>query len=204
MPTTHPTTDTPTTGPAPGHRAPVFGALTGPPTGSWKMLALSGAISLIAGFVALVYPGISLLALSTIVGVGLLFWGGAAIGRSVVDPGAHASARLMNVLLGGLGIFAGAVSLVRPGATILALVLTLGFWWVWTGAAEFAMGVMVGWHRGVHLALGALSIVAGIVILADPGVGVATLALIVGIAFVLRGVGELTLAQAVRKTAPQR
>ncbi len=48
-------------------------------------------------------------------------------------------------------------------------------------------------HRGWTLFAGAVELLAGIVIVSDPNIGFATLALLAGIAFIFNGMGMLAL-----------
>lgn len=168
-------------------------------TGEWGWLALNGAVSVVAGLIALVYPGPTLLALSWIVGVALLFFGGAAVGRAVSAPHEDHGTRTTRGLVGALAIFAGIVTLAQPGSTLLALILVLAFWWVMTGLSELSLGFARTDHRAQHLLLGGLGVLAGLVIVVEPGVGASTLALLIGISFLLRGAVELWIAALVRK-----
>lgn len=163
----------------------------------WGWIALSGAASVIAGFVALVYPGATLLAISWIVGVMLLFWGGASIGRAIAVRGERAD-HGMHALAGAIALFAGAITVAWPGITVLTLVLALSFWWLSAGVTELMLASTRTAHRPQNLILGVLSIVAGLIVVVQPGVGVSTLALLVGIGLMLRGVTELWLANALR------
>lgn len=164
---------------------------------SWFVLLLVGLVSLIAGIVALVYPDVTLVILSWIVGISLIIWGVLDLARAVVfeDDGGR---KAITGLLGLLAVVAGIVAVFRPGATTLALVLILGFWFIWTGAGELALAFTFAWHRWWHLALGLASVVFGIVILLGPGVGVKTLALLIGLGFIVRGLLEIGLALAIR------
>jgi uncharacterized membrane protein HdeD (DUF308 family) len=168
-------------------------------TGEWGWLAVNGAVSVVAGFIALVYPGPTLLALSWIVGIALFFFGGSSIGRAIVTTHDDHGTRAMRVVTGALAILAGFVTLAQPGTTLLALILVLGFWWIATGVSEVAYGFMHEAHRVQHLLLGGLGVLAGLVIIVEPGIGAGTLAFLVGIFFLMRGVVELWIASLVRK-----
>jgi uncharacterized membrane protein HdeD (DUF308 family) len=51
-------------------------------------------------------------------------------------------------------------------------------------------------HRGWNLLLAAFEVIAGIVIVSSPDIGVATLAVLVGISFIVRGLGMCMVAWA--------
>ena len=53
-------------------------------------------------------------------------------------------------------------------------------------------------HRGWHALAGAVELIAGIVIVANPNIGFATLAILVGIGFILNGVALMVLGFGLR------
>ena len=96
--------------------------------------------------------------------------------------------RVLAAVLGLLGIIAGLVVMRRPGETLLAVLIVVGIWLVVTGIVDFVRAFANAENRGLRL-LGALvDIVLGGLILALPDVSLGTLAVLIGIAFVVRGV----------------
>src|SRR6185295_1509630 len=96
---------------------------------SGGVLIAVGAISLVAGILALVYPGITLLALALIAGLNLLVLGALGIAEAFIGGG-DTPARVLRVVLGLLGVIAGIVVMRRPGESLLAVIVILGAWFV--------------------------------------------------------------------------
>lgn len=168
------------------------------PSKYWWLLAVIGVLTVVVGFVALIYPGPTLLVVGLLFGVWLLVWGAFAVYRGVADGGG-AGWRVLSVIIGVLGLLAGIVLIVRPGQSVLTLVLVLGIWWVVTGILEFIQGVAVQDSRWTNIILGLIGAIAGVIILVLPGIGLVTLVFIVGFTLIFRGTLETVLAFQLRK-----
>jgi len=79
------------------------------------------------------------------------------------------------------------------------IALLLGFWLVVAGAVRFVETFSLRENRGWNLLIAALEVIAGIVIVSVPDIGVGTLAIITGIAFILRGIGTLMIGLGLRR-----
>jgi uncharacterized membrane protein HdeD (DUF308 family) len=156
----------------------------------WWVVALLGAISIAAGVLALAYPDITLLVLGLIVGINLVIIGAVWIGLATTEVQSEGG-RVLRFIVGFLAILAGLVCLVRPGAGVLVLLIALSFWFIVTGVADLARALDEREHRWIAGILGVISIAAGVVIVGNPDIGLATLALLAGIAFIVRGTVEL-------------
>lgn len=168
------------------------------PSKYWWLLTVIGVLTVIVGFVALIYPGPTLLVVGLLFGIWLLIWGAFAIYRGVADSGG-AGWRVLSVIIGVLGVLAGIVLIVRPGQSVLTLVLVIGIWWIITGILEFIQGIAVKDHRWTNIILGLIGAVAGLIILAWPGIGLVTLVFIVSFTLIFRGTLEIVLAFQLRK-----
>ena len=166
----------------------------------WWVVALLGALSIVAGILALAFPDITLLALGLIVGVNLVLIGAVWVALATMEdhtPGG----RVLRFFVGFLATLAGLVCLVRPGAGVLALLLALSFWFIITGMADLARALDEGEHLLIAGVLGVIGIAAGVVIVANPDIGLTTLALLAGIAFIVRGTVELMAGLYMRSLA---
>jgi uncharacterized membrane protein HdeD (DUF308 family) len=165
------------------------------------LLIIAGVLGAIAGILALVYPDITLLALALIAGINLLLLGV----MSLVDAFAgdnDTTTRVLAAVLGLLGIMAGLVVMRRPGESLLAILLVLGIWFVVTGIVDFIRAFTNVEYRALRL-LGALvDIVLGGFILVLPHLSLKTLAVLIGIAFVVRGVLSVMRGFQLRKAVP--
>ena len=163
----------------------------------WWVPALLGLLSIVVGILALAYPDITLLALGLFFGINLLFAGilWVMVG---VDEDSGGGGRALRLIVGFLAILAGMVCLVRPGASVLALLIVVAFWFVMVGVADLARAFSEPRHRWLSAILGVIGIAAGIIIVANPDIGLETLALLAGIAFIVRGTVELIAGFALR------
>ena len=93
----------------------------------------------------------------------------------------------MLALIGVLSAIAGLVLIKKPFGTLVVFVLVLGVWFIVAGVVRFvgAFGERDG--RASSIAVAVLDMIAGIVILSWPGIGLTTLAVIVGIVLIVRG-----------------
>jgi uncharacterized membrane protein HdeD (DUF308 family) len=162
---------------------------------AWWLLLVAGLLGIAAGVIVLVQPGISLVTLAQLAGIFLLvdaiFEIASAIAGSV--PG-----RGMLALLGVLSAIVGVLLIRHPINGVVAIALLLGLWLITIGVVRAMAAFEVPEGRGWTLLLAALEIIAGIVIVSSPDIGVATLAVLVGISFIVRGVGMCTVAWMLR------
>src|SRR5215203_3268005 len=90
----------------------------------WLLIA-TGAVSMVAGILALVYPDITLLALALIAGINVFIFGILGIVNAVSADQDDAGPRALVAILGILGVLAGLIMMRRPGETLLVLLLAL-------------------------------------------------------------------------------
>jgi len=163
-------------------------------TPSWRVLALRGAAALIFGVLALVWPGITLLLLVALFAAYALVSGGAALVGAIRNRDADRQWWIV-LLLGSASLAAGALAILLPGLTALALVLLMGANAVVNGVLEIVWAVRLRhriqgeWLLGLA---GLLSIVFGVFVLLFPGAG--ALAMVWLIAVYAIAIGILLLA----------
>jgi uncharacterized membrane protein HdeD (DUF308 family) len=153
---------------------------------SGSLLMAAGAVSIVAGLLAIAFPDITLLALALFAGINLIVLSG----LTLVDAFAKdvdAAPRALSAVLGVLGLIAGLVILRRPGETLLALVLVIGIWLVVSGTISLLRAADRVADRGPQMLVAGSEIVLGILILSLPDLSLRTLAILAGIGFILRG-----------------
>ena len=148
----------------------------------WRVPVAVGALAILAGLLALVWPGPTLLLIGVSFGVYLMFAGVGSLVSAFGDDEESAFLRVVEAILGLITLLAGLILFVRPGASVVTAALVLGFWFLLAGALQLARGFAIPEHRLFNLGFGLLGIVAGALVLAQPGIGVVTLVWIVGIA----------------------
>jgi len=164
-------------------------------TWCWWLVVLVGVLSIVAGVIILFEPGSSLATLAVIAGIFLLLDGIleliASFMRSTTNRGLVA-------LLGVLTAVIGVLLIRHPVGGVTAVALLIGIWLIAMGVIRFVTAFDEYRHRGWHALAGALELIAGIVIVANPNIGYTTLAILVGIGFIVNGIGLTALGWGIR------
>lgn len=163
--------------------------------GVWWLVLLFGLVGVAAGVIVLAQPGIGLATLAVVSGVFLLVDG---VFEVVFSFGAVANRGLV-ALLGVLSVITGVILVRHPIAGVVAVALLLGIWLITFGIVRLIEASGYEQHRGRRMLVAVLEVAAGIVIVSIPGIGVATLAVLIGVTFILRGLGMCIVALALRR-----
>ena len=165
----------------------------------WYAFALAGVVSLVLGVVVIAYPDPSLELLGLFVGIDLLIVAVAGIIRGVASLPESESAQ-GTLLLGIVGLIAGAIVIRNPGDTIILLAITLAIYLIVAGALSLAEAIISSRHRLMSLVKGLVLAGIGTVMLCWPDPSLDALVILAGIALCLQGVvdlGEAFLLRAV-------
>jgi uncharacterized membrane protein HdeD (DUF308 family) len=158
---------------------------------NWWLFLILGLVSAIAGILAIVYPGITLLALGIFAGISLLMIG---IMEIVEAISGETDSRGLTAIVGVLSLLAGLVCLRRPGESLLAIVIVLGFWLIIEGVIRFIRSFSELEDRALLMLLALLDIILGVLILALPDLSLVTLAVLFAISLLARGVFSIWTA----------
>jgi uncharacterized membrane protein HdeD (DUF308 family) len=112
--------------------------------------------------------------------------------------------RALFAILGVLSLIVGLWAIRHAGLTLLALAVLLGIFWIINGTVEIFTAATEGKDlpgRGWTIAMGVLSVVAGIIVLADPGISLLTLAIVLGCWLLVFGIMEIVSAFRLRSAA---
>ncbi|UNX54253.1 HdeD family acid-resistance protein [Georgenia sp. TF02-10] len=105
------------------------------------------------------------------------------------------------VIRGVLAILLGVLALVWPAATLLTLILVLGVFWLVDGVVGIVDGVR--WRgeagAGLRIVLGVLGVLAGLVLVLQPGLSAGVLVTIAGVWAVLGGVALVVVSVQARR-----
>jgi len=153
-------------------------------TWAWWLLVLVGVLSIVAGIIILFKPGDSLATLAVIAGIYLLLDGILELVSSFFRT---TSNRGMVALFGVITAIVGVLLIRHPIAGVAAVALLIGLWLITIGVIRMATAWEELEHRVWHAIAGLVEIIAGIVIVAVPSIGFTTLAILVGIGFILNG-----------------
>lgn len=166
---------------------------------AWWLLLVVGVMCIAAGIIVLVQPDISLVTLAVVTGVFMVVDGVFDVLSSLPRAAEH---RGMVALLGILTVVVGLVLINHPVTGVLAVALLIGIWLIAFGMVRLFDAFATEGHGAWSVIAAIVEVIAGIVILAAPEIGVATLAILVGIAFILRGMAMCAIAWGLR-TAKQ-
>jgi len=170
-------------------------------TWGWWLLVLVGILSIAAGVIFLFKPGNSIATLAVIAGIFLLVDGILELISSFLRG---TSNRGMVALFGVVTAIVGVLLIRHPVGGVTVVALLIGIWLIAAGVIRFATAFEEWSHRGWHAFAGILELIAGIVIVASPDIGYTTLAILVGIGFILNGIGIVALGwgmHAIRREA---
>ena len=155
-----------------------------PITSLWWLPALFGVVTCGVGVFFVVSPHETLSTFTVIAGIFLLVDGVLAIFGSIFGEG---EGRGLLALIGVLSAIAGLVLIKKPFDTLVAFTLIIGVWFVVAGIVRFVVALATHEGRGGNIVTAILDVIAGIVILSWPDLGLATLAVIIGIVLIVRG-----------------
>jgi uncharacterized membrane protein HdeD (DUF308 family) len=171
--------------------------------GAWGWVLFFGIVTLIAGGATLVWPGRTLVVIAVLFAVQLFVAGIFNLIRAISDRSESGGLRVLLAVLGVLSILVGVMLLQDVLQTLAVLTLLLGAYWVVHGIIEVMVGITdkTSQHRGLLIAGGALSAIAGIVVLGYPVQSVFALAIILGIWLLIYGVMMIVFAFQLRSAA---
>lgn len=169
----------------------------------WWVLLLQGVLGIAVGFLAIIYPTIAL-------GTIALLFGAWAIVSGVTQLAAGWRVAEMRgrswpfLISGAVSTIAGVLAVLYPDVTILYLILLLGSWILISGLME----VYTAWRIRAEITnewilalIGALRVLAGIIILAQPYIGAILTAALFATWAILSGAGALALGWRLRTFA---
>ncbi len=163
--------------------------------GAWWVFALGGLIGIAAGVIVLVEPSISLATLAVIAGIFLLIDGIIELVWSLVNSVEN---RAVTAIFGVVSAVIGVVLIRHPTNSVVVIALLLGLWLLVAGILRLIIALAVAPRSFGSALLGLLELVAGIVIVSSPNIGVTTLAILIGIAWILRGLAMVMVAWTLR------
>ncbi|MFG1700523.1 HdeD family acid-resistance protein [Nonomuraea sp. NPDC049309] len=161
---------------------------------SWWLILVRGLAAVVFGILALAWPGLTLLVL-------VIFFGAYALVSGVSELFAGfrhgAQSRAWLIISGILSILAGIIALVWPGITSLALLFIIGVWAIVSGVSEIVAGIHLRKqidNEWLLIVGGALSVIFGVLLLAQPGAGLLSLAWLIGFFAILYGIAMIALS----------
>jgi uncharacterized membrane protein HdeD (DUF308 family) len=168
----------------------------------WKSALLSGILAVILGVLVLAWPGETIVVAAIFFGAYLLVTG---IAQVIFAFSLHVSAggRVLLFISGAAALILAVLCFRNLAESILLLAIWIGVGFIFRGVATAVSAIsdptLPG--RAWQIVIGAISIIAGVVMLASPFESIATLTFVVGIWLIVIGVFEVISAFGVRKAA---
>jgi uncharacterized membrane protein HdeD (DUF308 family) len=168
-------------------------------SGNWWALAVRGVAAILFGLAAIIWPGLTLAVLIIVYGAYAVVDGVFAIVAGLrAGSGTH---KWLLLAEGALGILAGLIAVFWPGVTAVVLLYIISFWAIFGGLLRIVGAIMLRreidneWSMALS---GVLWMLLGIVLVVLPGVGLLSLAWLIGVFALGAGVTLLVLAFRVR------
>ncbi|CAL9466682.1 hypothetical protein SUDANB121_02762 [Nocardiopsis dassonvillei] len=164
------------------------GEILGTMSRNWWMVVLRGVAAVLFGLIALIWPGLTTVALALVFGVYAL------VDAAVLGYAASRAARGTRtplVVQAVLSAIMGLIALIWPVAAVIALVFVIGVWAVITGVSEIVTAVRLRSQISSEWLLifaGALSVVFGLLLWFWPLAGAQAIVFVVGVYALIFGV----------------
>jgi uncharacterized membrane protein HdeD (DUF308 family) len=168
----------------------------------WWTLALRGALAVLFGVIAVIWPDITLRVLVLLFGFYALVDGLLALAAVIVGGRLVSARRGWLIFEGVTGIAAGVFTFLWPDITALVLLYLIAAWAIATGLFEVAVAVVLRRElRGEWLlALGGIiSVAFGVFLAVRPGDGAIAVVLVLGVYAIVFGVALVALAVRLRQ-----
>ena len=162
---------------------------------NWWLVLLRGICAIAFGVLAFIWPGMTLVTLVLLYGAFALADGVFALAAAVM--GGSPVPRWWLVVVGLLGIAAGIVTFAWPGMTAILLLLFIAGWAIATGVMQIIGAIRLRKEIDNEwwlIAGGVLSVLFGLVIVAQPGAGALALLWGIGAYAIIYGIILVALA----------
>jgi uncharacterized membrane protein HdeD (DUF308 family) len=168
---------------------------------SWKASFVMGLVTLILGVIVAFRPSGSLIVISVLLGILMIFSGVFHIIAALDGPEQH---RIWRAIAGVVFIVGGVVLMRHLQFSLAVIGLIVGFSWVIQGVSALIGGITRRAGMGAwSIFFGIVSLIAGIVVISVPVSSVVFLATFLGIWFAVIGVFEMVDAWMSRRAWDQ-
>ncbi|MFL6051810.1 MAG: HdeD family acid-resistance protein [Actinoallomurus sp.] len=160
---------------------------------------MRGALAVIFGILAIIWPGITLLVLAIVFGAYALVDGVFALVGAFRAPRGSRSPLLFEAVV---GILIGLIALVWPGVTVLAIAVLVGVWAIITGVGEIVTAIRL--RREIHgelmyILFGGISVIFGLIVLFSPAAGVVAVAWLISFSAIVFGLSVIAASLRLRR-----
>jgi len=169
----------------------------------WGWVLIFGILTALVGVALLAVPGKTLITIAIFFAAYLFVAGIFMLVRSFTDGERSGGQRILSAVIGVLAIGVGLMLLRAPFQALEVMIFTLGFWWVFSGILDIVRGFQLPSGKGWAIFMGAITFIAGLVILGYPIQSAEVLAFVGGIMLIILGVFEVVAAFQLRGASKQ-
>jgi len=172
---------------------------------NWWILLLKGILLVIFGILSFMNPGITLATLVLWFAIFMMIDGVISI-FGVVSNWKTEEDKWLLLAEGALGLVLGFLVYRSPDTFLSFIAFVISFWAIFSGISKIAMAIQLRKEiegEGWLILSGVLSLIFGILVFAQPGIGIATLMWIMATFAILVGVLLIVLSLKLRKAGNQ-
>jgi uncharacterized membrane protein HdeD (DUF308 family) len=168
----------------------------------WWTVALRGALAVLFGLAAWIWPDVTIRVLVLLFGFYALVDGLLALAAAMMGGRLASGRRGWLIFEGVAGVAVGVLTFIWPEITTLALLYLIAFWAIATGVLEVVAAVMLRRElRGEWLlaAGGIISVLFGLFLVIRPGDGAIAVAWLIGLYAIIFGIALIALGLRLRQ-----
>jgi len=162
-------------------------------TGIRVAIGISGLVAVVLGIIMLVWPSSTLSVIAVLFGLYFLIVGIVRVARGLFTAGMNGGLRVLAILFGLLLIIAGIITIRNPLNSLVVLGMVIGISWIIEGIAALVETAPDS-SKWFGTVFGAISIIAGIIVLLLPLQSISVLVIIGGIFLIASGLIQLVQA----------
>ncbi len=168
---------------------------------AWQTTLFLGVATVILGLIVTIHPSGSLNVIAVLVGILMIISGIFHLIRVFDSAEQH---RIWLGIAGLLYVVIGVILIRHLNLTVAVIGLIVGLTWIVQGLSALFGGIAGSREgRGWWIFFGIVSLIAGIVVVADPISSVTVLAVLLGIWFIVMGLFEVIAAFIIRRAASE-
>jgi uncharacterized membrane protein HdeD (DUF308 family) len=181
------------------------GALSALARSAWQVLLTAGIAAIALGVIVLSWPGETLQVVGILFGIYLVAAGVFQL-TAAFGPHVPGGMRVLSFFTGALSVLLGLICFRGAAESLLLLALWIGFGWLLRGIMMLAVAVSTEGlpARGWQVFFGAITLVAGIVLIVSPFGSLATLTVVAGVWLIVLGAAEVVHSISIRSLTTQR
>ena len=164
----------------------------------WGLAVVMGVASIALGFLAMFYPGATIVTVAIFFAAWLFVSGLFEVVTSFTRDD-DTGMRVLHAIIGVLSVIVGFALLRQPFQSVEVFIFVLGIFWLVQGVMTFVAAFSVKQGRNWRIVMGLLGVIAGIIVLTYPITSALTLAFIGGIWLIVLGIIQIVAGFQLRR-----